>query len=72
MQMLWWFERAGDYLTLEVLLLANGEYELRLISPDGDERVEHFENAADLAVRQEAIRSALLVKGWHRSHEWII
>jgi len=48
-RMLWWFEREGLRTSIEVLHLANGEFELRIIDSDGIERVETFTSATELA-----------------------
>jgi len=68
--MLWWFERAGARTTLEVLNLPTGAYELRVTDADGEERVEHFANAVDLAKRQQAIHDALVAQGWAHTGGW--
>jgi hypothetical protein len=70
--MLWWFERDERRTTLEVLHLAEGGFELRVLGADGVERVERFVNATDLAKRQQAIQDALVAEGWTRSGEWIL
>jgi hypothetical protein len=70
--MLWWFERDERRTTVEVLDLAEGGFELRVLAADGVECVERFVNAADLAKRQQAIQDALIAQGWTRSGEWIL
>ena len=71
-RMLWWFEREGLRTSIEVLHLANGEFELRIIDSDGIERVETFTSATELAKRQQAIHETLAVGGWTRSGEWLL
>jgi hypothetical protein len=70
--MLWWFEREGRHTRLEILHLATGEFELRVIDADGVEQVEHFTNAVDLAKRQEAIQQMLVAHGWMGPHGWTL
>jgi hypothetical protein len=70
--MLWWFEREGRKVRMEVLLLSAGGYELRIIGVDGVEHVEHFTDAAELAKRQLEIQDELISKGWSRSSCWIV
>jgi len=70
--MLWWFQRDGLHTTIEVLHLATGEYELRVVDADGADRIEHFTGAGDLAKRQQAIQDALVAQGWKRSGEWML
>jgi hypothetical protein len=70
--MLWWFEREGREVRMEVLHLAAGDYELRIIGVDGVEHVEHFTDAAELAKRQLGIEGELFSKGWSRSSRWIV
>ena len=70
--MLWWFEREGRTVRMEVLQLSTGDYELRIIGVDGVEHVEHFTDAAELAKRQTAIQGELLSKGWGHSSRWIV
>ena len=70
--MLWWFERDGAQTMVEVLNLPAGDYELRILEADGVERVEHFDNAADLARRQQAVHDSLIAQGWSRSGDWLL
>ena len=70
--MLWWFERGGKHVQVEVLHLANGTYELHLLDEDGKEVTEHFTDAADLSNRQRMIQDALILRGWKRSGEWLL
>ena len=70
--MLWWFEREGRQTRIEVLNLANGHYELRVVDGDGVESVEHFVDAAELAKRQQEIQDRLISQGWEGPSSWII
>ena len=70
--MLWWFERNERRTTIEVLPLSEGGFELRVLSGDGLEEVEHFTTASDLAKRQLAIQDTLIAQGWARSGEWLL
>lgn len=70
--MFWWFERNGQHLRLEVLELRPGAYELRLIEPNGEERVETFSDARELADRQAEVHQSLGRQGWTGPHGWLI
>jgi hypothetical protein len=70
--MLWWFEREGRKTSVEVLHLASGEYEMRVIDGDGTEHVEQFTSAAELAKRQQQIQDRLLSHGWKGPNSWIV
>ena len=70
--MLWWFEREGLHTQVEVLHLVNGRYELRVTQADGQERVEYFTSATDLARRQQEVHDGLVADGWTRSGEWLL
>lgn len=70
--MFWWFERHGAYTRLEVLEVAPGEFELRLIAPDGSEQVERFTDANQLAARQRSVEAELKTRGWTGPHGWIM
>jgi hypothetical protein len=66
--MFWWFERKGSYARCEVLELPSGGYELRVINPEGNERVEYFDDANELASRQRAVEEGLTSDGWTGPH----
>ena len=70
--MFWWFEREGRYLRCETRSRPEGGYELHVINPDGAERVEQFDDPADLSRRQMAIEHDLLAEGWSGPHGWTI
>jgi hypothetical protein len=70
--MFWWFERAGEFIRVEVLQLASGSFELRLIRPDGTETVETFSNASDLGKRQEELQHEVRQQGWSGPHGWVM
>jgi hypothetical protein len=70
--MFWWFERNGAYLRCEVLETPGGGYELRLVEPQGDERVERFADPDALARRQQAVERDLIADGWTGPHGWIL
>lgn len=70
--MFWWFERNGEYVRCEVLTLSSGDYELRLVGEDGDERAEHFSDAKSLAERQQVVLSELVAEGWTGPHGWVL
>jgi hypothetical protein len=66
----WWFERNGRYMRCEVLQLPSGTFELRVVDPDGDERVERFTDSEELARRQVAVENELIAEGWSGPHGW--
>jgi hypothetical protein len=66
----WWFERLGTFVRCEAVHLPEGGYELRVVNPDGTERVERFPDSADLTSRQEAVERDLLLNGWTGPHGW--
>ena len=68
--MFWWFERTGQYLRYEARQRANGGYELRVINPDGTERIETFEDSNELSRRQQAFERELADEGWNGPHGW--
>jgi hypothetical protein len=62
--MFWWFEREGSYLRCEVLALSTGGYELRTVTPDGAEHVEHIHDVDHLSERQDAVMEQIVRDGW--------
>jgi hypothetical protein len=66
----WWFERQGQFLRYEITDLPAGGYELRVIDADGIERVENFEDSADLTKRQVDFERGLAAEGWTGPHGW--
>jgi hypothetical protein len=70
--MFWWFERAGEFIRVEVLQLASDTFELRLIRPDGSETVETFANALELGKRQEELQREVKQQGWSGPHGWVM
>jgi hypothetical protein len=70
--MFWWFERNGRHLRVEVLQIAPDSYELRTIHADGTERVEAFNDAGELAARQQALQDVLSTDGWTGPHGWVV
>ena len=70
--MFWWFERSGAYLRCEAQRMATGSYELRIVSPDGSEQVEHFADSIDLTNRQHAIIEDATRHGWSGPHGWVL
>lgn len=70
--MFWWFERNGTYTRYEVLELTPGQFEFRVIDPDGGEEVEHFSSHIDLADRQRLLERRLADEGWTGPHGWVI
>jgi hypothetical protein len=43
-----------------------------VIDPDGAERVEQFDDPADLSKRQIAIEHDLAAEGWNGPHGWTV
>jgi hypothetical protein len=70
--MLWWFERNGKHVRLEVLHLANGKHELHMWDEDDREITETFHDHNQLTQRQRAIHDALAAEGWRQSGEWVL
>jgi hypothetical protein len=68
----WWFERAGQFLRYESRQSKEGAFELRVMNPDGTERVETFEDGDALAKRQLALEEDLVAQGWNGPHGWNI
>jgi hypothetical protein len=66
----WWFERGGSYLRCETLEMASGGYELRIVGPDGTERIERFTDARELTRRQHDVIDEVTRDGWTGPHGW--
>jgi hypothetical protein len=66
----WWFQRGGEFLRYETRETLTGRFELRVISPDGSERVEVFHDSSDLTKRQMAFERDLASDGWTGPHGW--
>ena len=61
--MVWFFERHGTYIRCETRDATEGGYEL-VITPDGSENVERFEDSAALTRRQRELDLHLADDGW--------
>ena len=70
--MFWWFERGGRYMRCEILQLSSESYELRVVDPDGNERIEQFVDCGELARRQQAVQEDLAATGWTGPHGWLL
>jgi hypothetical protein len=70
--MFWWFERGGAYIRCEAQPAATGGYELRIVGPDGAERVEHFADSRELSKRQHDVMDEITSDGWNGPHGWIL
>ena len=70
--MFWWFERGGRYIRFESHQMTAGQFELRIIDPDGTERVEHFTDSRDLARRQDDVIDEITQEGWSGPHGWVL
>jgi hypothetical protein len=66
----WWFERGGKFLRYETRDCPGGGFEMRVINPDGSEKVEVFQDSADLARRQRDFEEVLAADGWSGPHGW--
>jgi hypothetical protein len=55
-----------------VLQLPTGDFEIRVVYPDGRELVEHFASADELAARQTALEHSLRADGWSGRHGWVL
>jgi hypothetical protein len=62
--MVWFYERHGTFIRCETRDAAGGGYELVIIQPDGQERVERFADSASLELRQNELQSTLAHDGW--------
>lgn len=70
--MFWWYERGGTFTRCEVLQLPTGDFEIRVVYPDGGEQVERFASADELAARQTALENSLRADGWSGRHGWVL
>jgi len=52
--------------------MATGGYELRIVTPDGSERVEHFVDSDDLTKRQHDVIDEVTREGWTGPHGWVL
>ena len=68
--MFWWFKRRDDLLRYEARDLPTGGFELRIVDPDGCERVETFEDETALMRRQVEFERQLRDSGWTGPHGW--
>ena len=68
--MFWWFERNGEFMRCEAHDAPGGGYELVVTNVDGADRVERFEDSADLATRQLELERDLVAEGWTGPHGW--
>jgi len=70
--MLWWFERDGRQLRIEVLELPTGSYELCVHDPAAGEQAETFATVRELARRQHDVQDSLFARGWSRAGKCIL
>ena len=64
-----WFERHGKYFGYESREVPGG-YELRVVDPDGIERIERFTDPTELNHRQIDFEQQLATDGWTGPHGW--
>jgi hypothetical protein len=62
--MFWWFERNGEFLSCGSRQAPDGTFDLWMVTPDGSEHLEHFVDAAALALRQTELERRLKSDGW--------
>jgi hypothetical protein len=63
--MIWYFSQGSAQIDLEVRRApASGMYELVVVSPDGSERIEVFEDPRRLIARALVVQRKLIKKGW--------
>jgi hypothetical protein len=67
--MFWWFERGGRYLRCEAVPVADG-FELRVVNPDGTERVQRCSDSAALSEQQQHLINEITSDGWNGPHGW--
>ena len=66
-RMLWIFERKGEQMRCEIRREGVGAgYEMIVTSPDGSQRMERFEETADLIKRTLDLQRDLLESGWRQ------
>jgi hypothetical protein len=69
--MMWLWERAGQRLTYEVRLAADGAaYELTMTFPDGTEETERIEQPTNLLERSFSWKDRLTAEGWTPVPRW--
>ena len=63
--MVWFYERQGTFIRCETRDAATGKgFELLIVQPDGQERVERFEDSSSLERRQHELQATLAHDGW--------
>lgn len=67
--MFWWFERRGQFLRYEARETSGG-YELCVVDPNGQEKVERFTDSRDLTRRQAEFEHEIKSDGWTGPHGW--
>jgi hypothetical protein len=68
--MFYWFKRGDALVRYEAREVSPTHFELRIIEPDGVERVERFDTAEALHRRQVAFEQELTGQGWIGPHGW--
>jgi hypothetical protein len=65
--MLWIFERKGEQMRCEIRREGGGSgYEMIVTNPDGSQRMERFEETAELIKRTCRLQWELLESGWRQ------
>ena len=63
--MIWFYEKDGEHLRCEVRHLVEGDrFDLVIIEPNGQERVETFEDSSQLNKRSAELEREWRAKGW--------
>jgi hypothetical protein len=52
--------------------MTTGQFELRIVSPDGTEQVERFMDSRELAKRQDDVIDEITQEGWSGPHGWVL
>lgn len=62
---IWFYEKNGEHLRCEVRHLVEGDrFDLVIIEPDGQERVETFEDSSQLSRRSAELEREWRAMGW--------
>jgi hypothetical protein len=68
--MFYWFQRGADLLRYESRQISTHAYELLVVMPDGNERVEAFTDSEALKHREVSLARELEDAGWNGPHGW--
>jgi hypothetical protein len=68
--MFWWFHRGDEYMRYEAQEVPKDAFELTVVTPDGNVKVERFTDQGALKDRQVALGRQLEADGWTGPHGW--